>query len=108
MLFANDSGDAEVFSKLRLVKREKIDDAMIFVAVFMKVRYDFKYLALSLKKDDEVYLKLHHGYSISDLVNRKLSQQRVGPFKVLAKVGHSAYRLQLSPIMKIHPVIFVA
>ena len=64
--------DIEVFNKLRLVKREKIDNAIIFIAIFIKIRYDFKYLTLSLKKDDEIYLKLYHEYLIPNLTNRKL------------------------------------
>ena len=64
--------DIEVFNKLRLIKRKKIDDAIIFIAIFIKVKYDFKYLILSLKKDDEIYLKLYHEYLIFNLVNQKL------------------------------------
>lgn len=108
MLLADDSVPAEAFSKLRLAKREEADDAMAFATIFMKARYDARHLPLSFKEGDEAFLKLHHGYSIPGLSNRKLSQQRVGPFKVLSKVGHLAYRLQLAPIMRIHPVISVA
>ena len=64
--------DIEVFNKLRLIKRKKIDNTIIFIAIFIKTKYDFKYLVLSLKKDDEVYLKLYHEYFISNLINRKL------------------------------------
>ena len=72
ILFINDLKDAKVFNKLRLIKREKIDNIIIFVAIFIKVRYDFKYLILNLKKNDKIYLKLYHEYSILDLINRKL------------------------------------
>ena len=64
--------DTKVFNKLRLIKREKANNAIVFIAVFMKVRYNFKYLILSFKKDDEIYLKLYHEYLISNLINRKL------------------------------------
>ena len=64
--------DIEVFNKLRLVKREKIDNAIIFIAIFIKVKYDFKYLTLNLKKDNEIYLKLYYEYLILNLINRKL------------------------------------
>ena len=64
--------DIEVFNKLRLVKREKINNIIIFIAIFIKARYNFKYLILNLKKDDKIYLKLYHEYLISDLINRKL------------------------------------
>ena len=108
MLLADPSLPEEAFHKLRLAKREEADDAMSFAATIMKARYDGKHLAISFKEGDEVFLKLHHGYSIPGLANRKLSQQRVGPFKVLAKVGTLAYRLELPPVMRIHPVISVA
>ena len=98
---------AEDFSKLRLAMREEAEDSMAFATAMMKVRYDSKHRQITFKKDDKVFLRLHHGYSIPGL-NRKLSQQRAGPFKVLAKVGHHAYRLELPPTMRIHPVISVA
>ena len=109
MLLTDPSDLSEkAFRKLRLAKREETDDAMTFVSIIMKARYDSKHLNVNLKKGDEAFLRLHNGYSIPGLSNRKLSQQRVGPFKVLAKVGRLAYRLQLPPVMKIHPVISVA
>ena len=64
--------NAKVFDKLRLVKREKVDNTLAFAVVFIKIRYNFKYLALNLKKDNEIYLKLYHEYLISSLANRKL------------------------------------
>ena len=72
ILLINDLKDTKVFNKLRLVKREKIDNIIIFIAIFIKARYDFKYLILNLKKDDEIHLKLYHEYLISNLINRKL------------------------------------
>ena len=36
----------------------------------MKAKYDTKYQALSLKKKDEAYFKLHYNYTISSLSNR--------------------------------------
>lgn len=108
MLLADPSLPEEAFHKLRLIKREEADDAMAFASTIIKARYDSKHLAIDLKEGSEVFLKLHHGYSIPGLANRKLSQQRVGPFKVLAKVGPLAYRLELPPVMRIHPVISVA
>ena len=64
---------AEAFRKLRLTKREEVDNAMIFAIIFMKARYDIKYLTLYLKKEDKAFLKLYYGYIISSLINRKLS-----------------------------------
>ena len=64
--------DVKVFNKLRLIKREKTNNTIIFIAIFIKIKYNFKYLILNLKKDNEIYLKLHYEYLISDLINRKL------------------------------------
>lgn len=112
LLLASDSSQgalsAEAFDKLRLAKREEADDAMAFASVIMKARYDARHLPLNLKEGDQVFLKLHDGYSIPGLANRKLSHQRVGPFKIIKKVGSLAYRLDLPPTMRIHPVISVA
>jgi hypothetical protein len=54
-----------------------------------------------------VMLKLHHGYRIPGVKNRKLSIQRVGRFKIKRRVSPLVYELELSPNMKIHPVISV-
>lgn len=99
---------AEDFSRLRQVKRDAADEAIAFANTVTKARYDKKHVALNLQEGAAVYLKLHHGYRIPGLVNRKLSQQRVGPFKILQKVGNLAYRLELPPTVKIHPVVSVA
>lgn len=108
LLAAEPPVSEEAFHQLRLAKREEADDAMAFASISMKARYDARHLPLNLKKGDSVFLKLHHGYSIPGLSSRKLSQQRVGPFKILEKVGHQAYRLELPPVMRIHPVISIA
>lgn len=98
----------EAYHSLRLAKREEADDAIAFANVFMKLRYDSKHLAVNFKPGEEAFLNLHHGYTIPGLSNRKLAQQRVGPFKIIDKVGRLAYRLQLPPLMRIHPVVSVA
>jgi hypothetical protein len=38
----------------------------------------------------------------------KLDHKRLGPFPITAKIGKAAFRLQLPPSMKIHPVFHVA
>ena len=39
----------EVFNKLRLAKREKIDNIIIFAFILIKERYDSKYLTIIFK-----------------------------------------------------------
>lgn len=57
-----------------------------------------------------IYLRLHQGYTIPGLANKKLSQQRVGPFRVIEAIdkGMQAWRLDLPPMMRIHPIISIA
>ena len=99
---------AEDYSRLRQIKRESAEEAMAFANVMHKLRYDANHAAANIKIGGKAFLRLHAGYTISGLINEKLSQQRVGPFKVLAKVGTLAYKLELPPIMQIHPVISIA
>ena len=42
------------------------------------------------------------------MANKKFSNQRVGLFKVIQKVGWLAYKLKLPPVMKIYPVVSIA
>ena len=97
----------EDLNRLRLIKREEADDAIAFANAMAKTRYDSTHKALRIQEGSMVYLRLHHGYSIPG-VNPKLSNQRVGPFKVIERVGNLAYRLDLPAIMRIHPVISIA
>ena len=55
-------------------------------------------------------LKLHKGYSIPSSVGvtRKLTQQYVGPFRILEKVSRLAYKLDVPNDWRIHPVFSVA
>ena len=97
----------EDLNRLRLIKREEADDAIAFANAMAKTRYDSTHKALRIQEGSMVYLRLHHEYSIPG-VNPKLSNQRVGPFKVLKKIGNLAYRLELPAIMRIHPIISIA
>ena len=55
-------------------------------------------------------LRLHKGYSFPSTagVTKKLTQQYVGPFRIVEKVGRLAYRLDVLPDWRIHPVFSVA
>lgn len=109
MLFIDNfvNEDKKTFNKFRLIKRKKIDDAIIFIIIFIKIKYDVKYLFFILKKKDETFFKLYYDYFISSLINKKLSQQRVKSFKILNKINYLIYKLRLSSIIKIHFIIFI-
>lgn len=90
------------------MKREEAEESIAWANACAKSYYDASHKPIALKVGDSAFLKLHHGYTIPGLPNKKLSQQRVGPFKILERVGSLAYRLQLPPVITINPVISIA
>ena len=99
---------AEDYNRLRQLKRDQAEEALAFANAMAKERYDRSHKPLDLEEGSQVFLRLHHGYELPGITNKKLHQQRAGPFKVLEKVGQLAYRLELPPVMQIHPVISIA
>lgn len=90
------------------MSREKAKESIAWANACAKTYYNVKHTPITLKERDLAFLKLHAGYSILSLPNKKLSQQRVGPFHILQKIGKLAYRLELPPVMKMNPVISIA
>ena len=95
------------YIKLRLRYREEAKEVIAWINMIIKISYDRKHTWIDLKPGSHAYLRLHHDYIISRLINRKLSNQRVGPFKIIEKINNLAYRLELLPVMKIHFVMSV-
>ncbi|XP_076906864.1 uncharacterized protein LOC143563132 [Bidens hawaiensis] len=54
-----------------------------------------------------VYLKLRQ-HSVQHRKNQKLSKCFFGPYKILERIGKVAYRLELPPTSKIHPIFHVS
>ncbi|QRV96463.1 Retrotransposable element Tf2 protein [Ceratobasidium sp. AG-Ba] len=73
----------------------------------MKEYYDRKHRAPeNIKVGDSVWLDNRNIQSQRPA--RKLSAKRIGPFKVVAKVGKHAFKLELPHTLRIHPVFPVA
>lgn len=99
---------AKNYDRLRLIKRDQAKNVIAFANVMHKLRYDKMHKNMKLKIEDYAFLRLYAKYIISRLINKKLSQQRVDFFKILEKIDYLAYRLELSSIMRIHPIISIA
>ena len=88
--------------------RHETADTIDFANARAKLRYDKNHTDLEFEVGDRAYLRLHRGYTLPDMANKKLSNQRVGQFEIVRKIGKLAYKLQLPPVMKIHPVVSIA
>jgi hypothetical protein len=106
------SAPAEPWSDTCDLLHKEARDALLFAQTKMSIYYDRKRQDVSFKMGDSVYIKLakfaESGYTLPNDTSRKLSQQKVGPFKILQSVGRLAYKLDIPPTWKIHPVISVA
>ena len=65
---------SEHFNRLRLLKREQIEEFLTFANAMIKAYYDKSYKSLNLVKKSIVYLRLHQGYEILGITNHKLYQ----------------------------------
>lgn len=77
--------------------RADVVNAISFILTNQKAHYNRKHQPLFLQVGDWAMLKLHKGYSIpfSLGVIKKLTQQYVGPFRVLKRVGRLVYKLDV-------------
>lgn len=76
----------------------------------MKVQADKKRSERSFQIGDSVFLKLqpYVQMSVARRSNNKLSFKFYGPYSILQRVGAVAYKLQLPPESRIHPVFHVS
>jgi hypothetical protein len=76
----------------------------------MKKYADGKRSERQFQVDDWVFLKLqpYIQSSLAARSNQKLAFKFFGPYRVLARVGTVAYRLELPPSSSIHPVFHVS
>ena len=93
-----------------LFARADATKAISFALLNQKLAYDCRHQLLFMKVGEWALLWLHKGYSIPATagVTKKLTQQYVGPFRIMKKVGRLAYKLDVPPDWRIHPVFSVA
>jgi hypothetical protein len=93
--------------------RNEARDAIVYAQAKMSIYYDKNHKPVSFNKGDSVYINLLKdigtpGYKLpNDSIARKLGPRRVGPFKILKKVGDLAYQLDIPSNWKIHNTISV-
>lgn len=92
------------------VAHTRAADAISFALVNHKKHYDKSHQPLFINVRDWAILKLHKSYSIPSFVEvtKKLTQQFVGPFRIIKRIGCLAYKLKVPSNWKIYPVFFVA
>ena len=69
----------------RLEYRQKTVDVFAFANVETKFYYDSRHIPLLLHVGDQIYFKLYHGYELPSRLNKKVSQERCGFFRVFKK-----------------------
>ena len=95
------------FNRLRQLKRKAIKDSIAFANIITKTYYNNSYKNLNVSRENSIYLRLYYEYKISKMKNYKLYNQRVDLFKILEKIKRLTYRLDLSSLIKIYPVILI-
>ena len=85
-------------------------DALSYAQLNQKFHHDCSHTPMFLRVGDWALIKLHKGYNIPSTahITKKLTQQYVGPFQVLQKIGRLAYRLSIPDKWPIHPVFTIA
>ena len=93
---------------LRQQTRREAEFAMDYANAYAKRIYDSKHRPIEFEVGQEVYLRLHQGYTLPHKPHRKFSQQRSGPWKITKRIGNYAYELNFPDTFRIHKVVSVA
>lgn len=98
----------EALTTTRNAARADVKDAIAFAAMAMKQQYALQHQQRSFKVGNKVNLRLHRGYTLPAVKNKKLQQQFVGPLTVKRQIGRLAYEIDIPSNWKIHHVISIA
>jgi hypothetical protein len=98
---------ADHFLEERIRVRQDVADSIKLAQARMAIQFDAHHSPITLA--GTVFIKMVRGTKVGYRLpeSSSLATIKVGPFRILEKVGRLAYRLDLPPEMKIHPVISV-
>jgi hypothetical protein len=107
---ACDVPDLKTWLQERSLVQDLLRQQLLRVQQKMKASADKTKIFREFTVNDLVFLKLqpYIQNSVVMRTNQKLAYKYYGPFRVLARVGKVAYRLELPETSKIHPVIHVS
>ena len=85
-----------------------VKNVIAWAAMQVKHYYNMNWQPQFFAVRDEVLLRLHHEYKLSEITNWKLKQQFIRLFKITEWIKYLIYCLNLSFTWKIHNIIFIA
>lgn len=101
--------DLETRNAMRL----EVADAIQFAQAKSAVYYDRGHEVPQFVVGESAYINVKRkvgqpGYRVAGVQSRSLGPQRIGPYRIVRKIGRLAFELELPATLRIHPVISVA
>ena len=78
------------------------------ITLKQKFIYNARHIPLLLNIKGHIHLNLHHGYELPGRFNKKVSQQRCGPFRTVKRTKRLISELELPIAWEIHSIDSVA
>ena len=76
----------ENFDRFRFIYKKQTEKSIVWVNAITNHRYDQQHAFINFPVGSKTFFRLHHGYIILGIPNKKLNQQRTGPFTIKKKM----------------------
>lgn len=93
-------------SQIRSIRQE-VTGAIAFAQARQARYYDERHKPKSFEVGDRVMLNVKD-FRIPGILSSKIGPKRIGPFTIMERHGNLAYRLDLPPSYRMHPVVSIA